>query len=304
MKSATVLSLTAVLALFSASINAAPISSKNIRLTKRGPSSCPERLQGPSGRAFFAFKTGMNNKDAMEACASCYGGVLADVNSIDMELLDKNPKLAYWIKARNGDNRSESCLTLTPTNTAEPDVIVGANCASQNQPLCVAGTEQHKSEQRLQARQDNAEDPAPEPSTATDDPASEQVTPTIEEGVVADGTGPSNPEVTSPRAPDSNGDITAIESTEPVTGAPEISAEAPVTSEAPTSVEEPIAAEALLLLKHPHQLEHQLPPKRPHQLEHQLPPKRPHQLERQPPLKHLHQLEKQLLLKYPHRLKN
>ncbi|KAF9096711.1 hypothetical protein BGX23_010647 [Mortierella sp. AD031] len=106
----TMVSLTIVLGLLSASNNAVPIARRNDE-----SASCPGTLRGPSGNAYFAFSTNLNIRTAREACASCYGGSLANVGATDLQLLASNLESASWIKVWNGDNYASSCLAIQPT---------------------------------------------------------------------------------------------------------------------------------------------------------------------------------------------
>ncbi|KAG9067833.1 hypothetical protein KI688_011421 [Linnemannia hyalina] len=153
MKTAMI-SLTVVLGLLVASANAAPI------IAKRDDSvaSCPATLSGPSGNAYFAFSTNLNIQTAREACASCYGGSLADVGAADLQFLSKNLESASWIKAWNGDNYSSSCLTIQPSVGTQPGVGVDANCASQMWPLCTASAGQSEGLQRIEEEQPSGEE--------------------------------------------------------------------------------------------------------------------------------------------------
>ncbi|KAF9138202.1 hypothetical protein BGX30_009419 [Mortierella sp. GBA39] len=153
MKTAMI-SLTVVLGLLVASANAAPIIAKR----DDNVASCPATLSGPSGNAYFAFSTNLNIQTAREACASCYGGSLADVGAADLQFLSKNLESASWIKAWNGDDYSSSCLTIQPSAGTQPGVGVDANCASQMWPLCTAGVGQSEGLQRIEEEQPSGEE--------------------------------------------------------------------------------------------------------------------------------------------------
>ncbi|KAF9541448.1 hypothetical protein EC957_003067 [Mortierella hygrophila] len=153
MKTAMI-SLTVVLGLMVASANAAPIIAKR----DDNVASCPATLSGPSGNAYFAFSTNLNIQTAREACASCYGGSLADVGAADLQFLSKNLESASWIKAWNGDDYSSSCLTIQPSAGTQPGVGVDANCASQMWPLCTASAGQSEGLQRIEEEQPSGEE--------------------------------------------------------------------------------------------------------------------------------------------------
>ncbi|KAF8936293.1 hypothetical protein BGZ58_004358 [Dissophora ornata] len=142
MKSNTIVSLTVVLALLIAPNNAAPIVNKSVRLSRRddSPAACPGTLRGPSGNAYFAFSTNLNHQVAQEACASCYGGGLADVAVADLQFLASGVQQYSWIKSWNGDVYSDSCLTFNPSGGSAPAVGVDASCQQELWPLCVASS--------------------------------------------------------------------------------------------------------------------------------------------------------------------
>ncbi|KAF9217636.1 hypothetical protein BGZ59_001996 [Podila verticillata] len=136
------LSLPFVLGLLLSTASASPIPNSN-RLSRRDeqPQDCPGTLRGPSGNAYFAFSSNLNNQVAKEACASCYGGVLANVAVSDWQFLGANLEQSSWIRSWNGDDYSNSCLTLQPSGGLEPGVGVDSACASLNWPLCQATTD-------------------------------------------------------------------------------------------------------------------------------------------------------------------
>ncbi|KAF9389598.1 hypothetical protein CPC16_005717 [Podila verticillata] len=133
------LSLPFVLGLLLSTASASPIPNSN-RLSRRDeqPQDCPGTLRGPSGNAYFAFSSNLSNQVAKEACASCYGGVLANVAVSDWQFLGANLEQSSWIRSWNGDDYSNSCLTLQPSGGLEPGVGVDSACASLNWPLCQA----------------------------------------------------------------------------------------------------------------------------------------------------------------------
>ncbi|KAG0054158.1 hypothetical protein BGZ83_011854 [Gryganskiella cystojenkinii] len=133
MKSNTVLSLTFVIGLLVYSTVAAPI-------IKRDDGSCPGTLRGPSGNEYFSFSTNLNNRVARQACASCYGGILANANSDDVSFLTLNLAQDFWIKSWNGDDYSGSCLTIRPNEAGTLSVSADATCAVESWPLCQATT--------------------------------------------------------------------------------------------------------------------------------------------------------------------
>ncbi|KAG0289399.1 hypothetical protein BGZ96_007049 [Linnemannia gamsii] len=143
------LSLTVVLGLLVVLANAAPIVSKR----DDDAASCPSTLRGPSGNAYFAFSTNLSIQTAREACASCYGGSLANVAAIDLQFLGNNIESTSWIKAWNGDDYSSSCLTIQPNAGAQPGVGIDATCASRMWPLCTASAEQVEGLQRIEEEQ-------------------------------------------------------------------------------------------------------------------------------------------------------
>ncbi|KAF9314167.1 hypothetical protein BG003_004481 [Podila horticola] len=132
------LSLPFVLGLLLATVSASPIPHSRLPRRDEQPQACPGTLRGPSGNAYFAFSTKLNNEVAKKACASCYGGVLANVGVSDLQFLGANLEQSSWIKSWNGDDYSNSCLTIQPSSGAEPGVDVDGACASQNWPLCQA----------------------------------------------------------------------------------------------------------------------------------------------------------------------
>ncbi|KAF9937140.1 hypothetical protein BGZ67_001642, partial [Mortierella alpina] len=138
MKSAAILSISAVFGLLIATAPAAPIADS--RLVRRDD-SCPGTLRAPSGNSYFAFNSNLNNQVAQEACASCYGGTLANVGISDMEFLTANLQQTSWIKAWNGDDYSGSCMTLQPIGGATPMIGVDSSCASEIWPLCNANAD-------------------------------------------------------------------------------------------------------------------------------------------------------------------
>ncbi|KAG0331294.1 hypothetical protein BG000_011039 [Podila horticola] len=132
------LSLPFVLGLLLATVSASPIPHSRLSRRDEQPQACPGTLRGPSGNAYFAFSTNLNNEVAKIACASCYGGVLANVGVSDLQFLGANLEQSSWIKSWNGDDYSNSCLIIQPSSGAEPGVDVDGACASQNWPLCQA----------------------------------------------------------------------------------------------------------------------------------------------------------------------
>jgi hypothetical protein len=63
----------------------------------------------------LAFSTNLSIQTAREACASCYGGSLANVGAADLNFLGNNLESTSWIKAWNGDDYSSGCLTIHPS---------------------------------------------------------------------------------------------------------------------------------------------------------------------------------------------
>ncbi|KAG0015089.1 hypothetical protein BGZ81_011855, partial [Podila clonocystis] len=119
--------------------SASPIPHSRLSRRNEQPQGCPGTLRGPSGNAYFAFSTNLNNDVAKEACASCYGGILAKVGYSDLQFLGVNLEQPSWIKSWNGDDYSNSCLTIQPS--AGPGVSVDGACATQNWPLCQAASD-------------------------------------------------------------------------------------------------------------------------------------------------------------------
>ncbi|KAH7026948.1 hypothetical protein BKA57DRAFT_526296 [Linnemannia elongata] len=212
MKTATI-SLTVVLGLLVVSANAAPIIAKR----DDDVASCPATLRGPSGNAYFAFSTNLNIQTAREACASCYGGSLADVGAADLQFLSKNLESASWIKAWNGDDYSSSCLTIQPSAGAQPGVGIDATCASQMWPLCTAGAGQSEGLQRIEEEQPSGEEtiitlavpykqanatPVSESATVLDVALETTKVDAEVNAVVPDATHPAEPTVTCPKNPD------------------------------------------------------------------------------------------------------
>ncbi|KAK3827604.1 MAG: hypothetical protein J3Q66DRAFT_408598 [Benniella sp.] len=152
MKSNTILSLTVVLGLL-ISTNAAPIAGKRAPVKRQDAQACPGTLQGPSGNAYFAFSTNLDNTIAQQAYASCHNGVLADVSVVDLPFLSNNIEQDSWIKSWSGDDYSSSCVTLR-RGSGTPSVGIDSACASQWWPLCVA--RQSEGDQRLEMPQDAA----------------------------------------------------------------------------------------------------------------------------------------------------
>ncbi|GJJ78865.1 hypothetical protein EMPS_11224 [Entomortierella parvispora] len=151
MKTNTLFTLTFVVGLLVSSSIAAPISNKR-RVSKRdeAPAACPGTLRGPSGNAYYAFSSALNNKVAQQACASCYDGVLADVGVTDMQFLTENLEQTSWIKSWNGDDYSGSCLTIQPNGGGAPSVGVDSTCAVETWPLCQAASTQADGAVRVQ----------------------------------------------------------------------------------------------------------------------------------------------------------
>ncbi|KAF9148750.1 hypothetical protein BG015_009494 [Linnemannia schmuckeri] len=210
---AAMISLTVVLGLLVAPINAVPIIAKR----DDDVASCPVTLHGPSGNAYFAFSTNLSIQTAREACASCYGGSLANVGAADLQFLGSNLESASWIKAWNGDDYSGSCLTIQFNAGAQPGVGIDANCGSQMWPLCTASTEQAEGLQRIEEEQEAEEetiitlavpykqsDAAPTPETViVHDVALEPTKVDAEDNaVVPDATRPAEPAVTCPKKSD------------------------------------------------------------------------------------------------------
>ncbi|KAF9921704.1 hypothetical protein FBU30_008225 [Linnemannia zychae] len=208
-----VISLTVVLGLLATVNNAAPIFKRD------DTNACPATLRGPSGNAYFAFSTNLDVQTAREACASCYGGSLANVAATDLQFLSNNLESASWIKAWNGDDYSNSCLTIQPIAGAQPGVGIDAMCSSMMWPLCTASAEQAEEVQRNQEVQGQAGDATiitlAVPFVSKGAPvASEQVvipdataeTPTTTDAnvntVIPDATRPADPVVTCPKKPD------------------------------------------------------------------------------------------------------
>ncbi|KAF9900816.1 hypothetical protein EC991_006875 [Linnemannia zychae] len=215
MKNAMI-SLTVVLGLLVVANNAAPIARRD-----DDADSCPATLRGPSGNAYFAFSTNLSVQTAREACASCYGGSLANVGAADLQFLGKNLESSSWIKAWNGDDYDSSCLTIQPKAGAQPGVGIDATCASQMWPLCTASAEHAEGIQRTQEEQEQTGEtiitlavpyiqkyaPAPEAIAVQDDAtAVAALEPTKVDAevnaVVPDATGPVDPTVTCPKKPD------------------------------------------------------------------------------------------------------
>ncbi|OAQ31418.1 hypothetical protein K457DRAFT_891547 [Linnemannia elongata AG-77] len=212
MKTATI-GLTVVLGLLVVSANAAPIIAKR----DDDVASCPATLRGPSGNAYFAFSTNLNIQTAREACASCYGGSLADVGAADLQFLSKNLESASWIKAWNGDDYSSSCLTIQPSAGAQPGVGIDATCASQMWPLCTASAGQSEGLQRIEEEQPSGEEtiitlavpykqanatPVSESATVLDVALETTKVDAEVNAVVPDATHPAEPTVTCPKNPD------------------------------------------------------------------------------------------------------
>ncbi|KAF9567444.1 hypothetical protein EC968_003244 [Mortierella alpina] len=149
MKSTAILSISAVIGLLITTATAAPIAGS--RLVRRDD-SCPGTLRAPSGNAYFAFNSNLNNQVAQEACASCYGGTLANVGIADMEFLTANLQQTSWIKGWNGDDYSGSCMTLQPSGGATPTVGVDSACASEIWPLCAANADMANGGQPIEAQ--------------------------------------------------------------------------------------------------------------------------------------------------------
>ncbi|KAG0300159.1 hypothetical protein BGZ97_003364, partial [Linnemannia gamsii] len=220
-------SLTAVLGLLVVAVNAAPIIAKR----DDNAASCPGTLRGPSGNAYFAFSTNLSIQTAREACASCYGGSLANVGAADLNFLGNNLESTSWIKAWNGDDYSSGCLTIHPSAGAQPGVGIDANCASQMWPLCTASAERVEGLQRIDEEQQHTreetivtlavpyeqKDTAPAPETIAGKDA--VLEPTKVDAEVSAGapdvTGPEGPTVTCPKKPDgtSQTDGACIEAT-------------------------------------------------------------------------------------------
>ncbi|KAG0241670.1 hypothetical protein BGX31_000973, partial [Mortierella sp. GBA43] len=216
MKANTIISLTVVLGLLISSSNAAPIAEKREPIKRRQDAvqACPGTLRGPSGNAYFAFSTNLENNVAQQACASCHNGVLADVSVGDLEFLRGNVEQDSWVKSWNGDDYSGSCVTLR-RNGGTPSVGIDSACASQLWPLCVAKAEQDGA-QRLEDPQADGSSittlavpfppgAAPEtPNVANIPDAAPQAgeeavaTTSVNEGVQADSTGVDPAMVTSP----------------------------------------------------------------------------------------------------------
>ncbi|KAF9950405.1 hypothetical protein BGZ72_007956, partial [Mortierella alpina] len=148
MKSTAILSITAVFGLLIATAPAAPIAGSRL---ERRDESCPGTLRAPSGNSYFAFNTNLNNQVAQEACASCYGGVLANVGITDMQFLTANLEQTSWIRAWNGDDYAGSCLTLQPSG-GTPMVGVDSACASEIWPLCVTNADLANNGQPIEAQ--------------------------------------------------------------------------------------------------------------------------------------------------------
>ncbi|KAG0268330.1 hypothetical protein BGZ95_002502 [Linnemannia exigua] len=203
----TVVSLTIVLGLLVVANNAAPIARRD-----DDAASCPATLRGPSGNAYFAFSTNLGIQTAKEACASCYGGSLANVGAADLQFLGKNLESSSWIKAWNGDDYASSCLTIQPKAGAQPGVGVDATCASQMWPLCTASAEQAEWLQRTQEQEEQEQEQSGEtivtlavPYVEKNAPAAALEPTKVDAEVAAlvpDGTSPIVPTVTCPKKPD------------------------------------------------------------------------------------------------------
>ncbi|KAF9432584.1 hypothetical protein BGZ76_010598, partial [Entomortierella beljakovae] len=202
MKSNTIISLTAVLGLLVSSSTAAPITRRD-----EAPVSCPSTLSGPSGNAYFAFSSNLSNQVAKQACASCYNGVLANVDMNDLQFLGGNVEQGSWIKSWNNDDYSGSCLNFVP-NGGAPSVGVDSACSSQLWPLCVATVDPQAwaGSQRIQTEQDEKATltslavPYTGPMDIVE--SNSQVASASVSESKADTTGPASPEVTSPRTPE------------------------------------------------------------------------------------------------------
>ncbi|KAG0196213.1 hypothetical protein BGX28_010422, partial [Mortierella sp. GBA30] len=146
------MNISAVLGLLSVSVTAAPTP-----LRRRdddvaaSQASCPGTLRAPSGSAYFAFNTNLNHQTAQEACASCYGGLLANVAAADLQFLAQNLEQASWIKSWNGDDYANTCLSLQPNGGVAPSFGVDAACSSEMWPLCVASVDQANGGEKVEA---------------------------------------------------------------------------------------------------------------------------------------------------------
>ncbi|KAF9331233.1 hypothetical protein BG006_005897 [Podila minutissima] len=132
------LSLPFVLGLLLSTASASPIPHSRLSRRNEQAQGCPGTLSGPSGNDYFAFSSNLSNEVAKKACASCYGGILANVGTSDLQFLGTNLEQPSWIRSWNGDDYSSSCLTIQPSGGAEPGVTVDSACSSQNWPLCQA----------------------------------------------------------------------------------------------------------------------------------------------------------------------
>ncbi|KAG0318336.1 hypothetical protein BGZ99_005737 [Dissophora globulifera] len=196
MKSNAILSLTLVFGLLIGSSSAAPISgqiNRHIRLARRedNTAACPGTLRGPSGNAYFAFSTNLDNNIARQACASCYNGILADVGVADMQFLGSNVQQDSWIKSWNGDDYTSSCVTLKPSGGSTPSVNVDIACQSEFWPLCVATSDAVDGAARLESFDESSglslsTLAVPYSNVNTDIPALEAFNPTLEDQTVQD----------------------------------------------------------------------------------------------------------------------
>ncbi|KAG0361052.1 hypothetical protein BG005_009276 [Podila minutissima] len=272
------LSLPFVLGLLLSTASASPIPHSRLSRRNEQAQGCPGTLSGPSGNAYFAFSSNLSYEVAKKACASCYGGVLANVGTSDLQFLGTNLEQPSWIRSWNGDDYSNSCLTIQSSGGAEPGVGMDSACSSQNWPLCQATSKIPDSISKVESsaatltslaiaytpsqetpKADTVEDvvaapdavtPVPETDNQVAAPAAVTEQTTWAASVVAEASAPVVAEASVSVIAEASAPVVAEESAPVVAEAPaSVVAEesAPVVAEAPASVvaeSAPVVAEA------------------------------------------------------------
>ncbi|KAF9300986.1 hypothetical protein BGZ74_007288, partial [Mortierella antarctica] len=272
------LSLPFVLGLLLSTASASPIPHSRLSRRNEQAQGCPGTLSGPSGNAYFAFSSNLSYEVAKKACASCYGGILANVGTSDLQFLGTNLEQPSWIRSWNGDDYSNSCLTIQSSGGAEPGVGMDSACSSQNWPLCQATSKIPDSISKVESsaatltslafaytpsqetpKADTVEDvvaapdavtPVPETDNQVAAPAAVTEQTTWAASVVAEASAPVVTEVPAPVVAEASAPVVAEASAPVVAEAPAlvVAESAPVVAEASASViaevSAPVVAEA------------------------------------------------------------